>query len=396
MPDHERRTPWLELDVSIAVDQYRSLQQALPQGQIHYAVKANPHPILLSTLRGLGSSFDVASPAEVDAAISAGADPAELVYSNTIKRRDDITRAHAAGVRLFATDSLEETRKIAAAAPGAGVLARLVTSGEGSDWPLSRKFGCSTGEAEQILRLAADLGLDPAGISFHVGSQQRDPHAWRAPILAAARLFSVLGRAGLQPHTLDIGGGFPALHEGHHPSFAAYGEAITSAMDEAFDGMPRPRLFLEPGRGIVGDAGVLVTSVIAVVWRGDSRWVYLDAGVFSGLVETLDEAIRYRLSTSADGPTRAASKPGRVDPELTPAVLAGPTCDSADILYERTPVLLPADLREGDRVYVHSAGAYTTAYSTVGFNGFEPLPTRLVSGVTLVSGVCGVSASGAS
>ncbi len=353
-------------------------------------MKANPHPILLSTLRGLGSSFDVASPAEVDAAISAGADPAELVYSNTIKRRDDIATAHAAGVRLFATDSLEETRKIAAAAPGAGVLARLVTSGEGSDWPLSRKFGCSTGEAEQILRLAADLGLDPAGISFHVGSQQRDPHAWRAPILASARLFSLLGRAGLQPHTLDIGGGFPALHEGHHPSFAAYGEAITRAMDEAFDGMPRPRLFLEPGRGIVGDAGVLVTSVIAVVWRGDSRWVYLDAGVFTGLVETLDEAIRYRLSTSADAPTAAAAEPGRAAPELTPAVLAGPTCDSADILYERTPVLLPADLREGDRVYVHSAGAYTAAYSTVGFNGFEPLPTRLVSGV------CGVRTSAVS
>ncbi len=358
-------TPRLELDVTVAVEQLRALQHALPEVALHFAVKANPHPQLLQALYAAGARFDVASPAEVRVALAAGARPAELVYSNPVKRRDDIATAYALGVRLFAVDSPEETRKLAEAAPGAGVIVRLVTSGEGSDWPLSRKYGCSTGEAIAVLAEATQLGLAPAGVSFHVGSQQRNPQAWRAPILAAARVFEQLRELGHELWLLDLGGGFPALHEGHHPSFLAYGAAIEAALVEGF-GSDRPRVIAEPGRGIVGDAGEVVASVVTVLTRGEVRWVYLDAGVFTGLVETLDEGIRYRLATSADG--------GPVGP----AVLAGPTCDSADVLYERTPVLLPLALAEGDEVRLLSAGAYTSCYSTVGFNGFDPLPTHLV------------------
>jgi ornithine decarboxylase len=364
-PSPGRGTPWLALDVSIAVDRFHELQAALPGTQIHYAVKANPHPVLLERLRGAGSRFDVASPAEVHAALAAGAAPDQLVYSNPVKRRADVRTAYELGVRLFAVDSPGETRKVAEAAPGASVLVRLVTSGQGSDWPLSRKYGCSTREAVLVLVEAAALGLDPAGVSFHVGSQQRDPGAWRAPILAAAGVFAEARRVGLAPWLLDLGGGFPALHEGHHPSFASYGSVIQEALQEAF-GVNRPVTIVEPGRGIVGDAGTVVASVVSVLWRGGTRWVFIDAGVFTGLVETLDEGIRYRLRTSADGGS------------LRPAVLAGPTCDSADVLYERTPVQLPAALAEGDLVCLLSAGAYTSCYSTVGFNGFEPLPTRLL------------------
>lgn len=360
-------TPYLDLDLGIALDQFVALAAALPGTAIHYAVKANPHPDLLRALYAAGSRFDVASPAEVAGALQAGAHPEDLVYSNPVKRRADVHTAYAMGVRLFVVDSPEETAKVAEAAPGAAVLVRLVTSGEGSDWPLSRKYGCSTPECIQVLLEADRLGLDAAGVAFHVGSQQRDPQAWRSPILAAGRIFQAVRHAGLTPRLLDIGGGFPALHEGHHPSFATYGEAIQTALTEAF-GADRPVTLAEPGRGIVGDAGTLVASVVTVLQRGPVRWVYLDAGVYTGLVETLDEAIRYRLVTSADGgPTG-------------PAVLAGPTCDSADVLYERTPVQVPLALAEGDTVHLLSAGAYTTCYSTVGFNGFAPLPTRLASG----------------
>lgn len=358
-------TPRLELDLSIAVDQLAALQSALPRTAMHYAVKANPHPDLLRALYSAGARFDVASPAEVREALRAGARATELVYSNPVKRRADVAAAYELGVRLFAVDSVPETEKVAEVAPGAGVLARLVTSGKGSDWPLSRKYGCATGEAIRLLRLAQRLGLDAAGVSFHVGSQQRDPGAWRAPIRAAAEVFGAVRAEGLRPWLLDLGGGFPALHEGHHPSFAAYGEVIEQALEQSF-GAQRPQTIAEPGRGIVGDAGVVVASVVAVVWRADVRWVFLDAGVFTGLVETLDEGIRYRMATAADGgPTG-------------PVVLAGPTCDSADVLYERTPVQLPLDLDEGDSVRLLSAGAYTSCYSTVGFNGFDPLPTVLV------------------
>jgi ornithine decarboxylase len=364
--DGQLATPRLELHVPTAIARYRQLAAALPGTVVHYAVKANPHPVLLRALADAGSSFDVASPAEVQACIDAGARAADLVYSNPVKLRADVATSYALGVRLFVVDSPEETRKVADAAPGAAILCRIVTSGGGSDWPLSRKYGCSTAEAVEVLRLAARLGLDPAGVSFHVGSQQRDPAAWDAPVEAASRIFAALRAHGHRPWLLDLGGGFPAALEGGAPDLDAYGTAIRRALRKRFGVRHRPRTIVEPGRSIVADAGRVVTSVVAVVHRGETRWVYLDAGVFTGLVETLDEAIRYRLETTAPGP-------------VGPCVLAGPTCDSADVLYEKEPVLLPLSLAEGDQVVLASSGAYTTCYSTVGFNGFPPLPTHLVT-----------------
>lgn len=361
-------SPYLELSVPTAVARYRALAAALPGTAVHYAVKANPHPELLRALHLAGSRFDVASPAEVRAALAVGAAPDDLVYSNPVKRRDDVAEAAALGVRLFVVDSPGETVKVAEAAPGAAVLCRLVTSGDGSDWPLSRKYGCATAEAVRVLGGAAALGLEPAGVSFHVGSQQRDPEAWGAPIAAAARVFAALRAEGLHPRLLDLGGGFPARlavdRDGPCPPLAAYVEAIERHLRRAF-GDDRPGTLIEPGRGVVAEAGVLHSRVLAVIDRGGTRWVFLDAGVFTGLVETIEEAIRYPLSTSRDGGA------------TLPCVLAGPTCDSADVLYEQARVPLPVDLAEGDWVRLESAGAYTSCYSTVGFNGFPPLPTVL-------------------
>ena len=362
-PRPRPRTPYLRLDVAVAVTRYRSLS-ALLGADVHYAVKANPHPDLLAALAGEGSCFDVASPQEIASALAAGAVPEQLLYSNPVKSRSDIASAYAAGVTLFVVDSLPEVRKVAAVAPGSAVLCRLLTSGDGSDWPLSRKFGCSATECVEILRAAAGLGLRPAGISFHVGSQQLRPDAWAPPIAAAGRIFAELRADGLRPWLLDLGGGFPADLEEGHPPLEEYGAAIESALATTF-GSRRPRVVIEPGRGVVADAGTLVATVVAVLDRGGARWVFLDAGVFSGLVETLEEAIRYRISTPVPGP-------------VGPVVLAGPTCDSADVLYEKHPVQMALALAEGDLVELHACGAYTTCYSTVGFNGFEPLRTELV------------------
>jgi ornithine decarboxylase len=355
-------TPYLDLDLACAVRRYRELERALPGAQVHYAVKANPHPRLLSRLAAHGCRFDVASPQEVQACLTAGARPHDLVYSNPVKSRRDLAEAAMLGVDLFVVDSEAEIDKVADTAPGASVLCRLLTSGAGSDWPLSRKYGCTEHEAASLLVRAARQGLGAAGLSFHVGSQQRDPWAWQDPIEASARVFDAVRSLGLRPWILDLGGGFPATLEGDVPGPAAYGAAITEAVARSFRASP-PTTLIEPGRGIVADAGVLVTSVISVVYRGDVRWVFLDAGVFTGLVETLDEAVRYRLETD---------RPGE---PVGPCVLAGPTCDSADVLYERTPVQLPLTLAEGDQVRILAAGAYTSCYSTVGFNGFAPLAT---------------------
>ncbi|MBP6995956.1 MAG: type III PLP-dependent enzyme [Phycicoccus sp.] len=356
-----RQTPHLLLDPQAAVARYRELQAALPGTALHYAVKANPHPDLLAALAGIGSCFDVASPAEARAAIHAGAHPDRLLHSNPVAGRAALAESAALGVRRFVVDAPSEVTKLAEVAPGAAVLARLATTGAGSDWPLSRKFGCSPDDAITLLTNAARTGLVPYGLSFHVGSQQRDPAAWDEPIAAAARVTQSLRRRGIELAAVDLGGGFPAAHEGETPALSAYGHHIDAALTRHF-GARRPVTLAEPGRGLVGDAGVLVAGVIAVLDRGGIRWVYLDAGIFTGLVETLDEAIRYRLTTTADGgPTG-------------PCVLAGPTCDSADVLYERRPVHLPLALAEGDQVRFGSAGAYTSCYSTVGFNGFAPLP----------------------
>ncbi len=236
---------------------------------------------------------------------------------------------------------------------------------------MSRKFGCLPHECVDLLTAAARAGLRAAGIAFHVGSQQHDPNAWRQPIEQSADIFATLAQRGLRPWLLDLGGGFPAQLSVHCPPLESYARHIRQALETAFVGRT-PQLALEPGRGIVADAGVLTSTVLGVAWRGGRRWVYLDAGVFTGLVETLDEAIRYRLSTSRD---RAGGRRG-------PAVLAGPTCDSADVMYERTPVDLPLDVSEGDLVRFHSAGAYTSCYTT-SFNGFDPLPTLIRSSVCM-------------
>lgn len=358
-------TPYLRLDVETAIAKFRRLAAALPGTDIHYAVKANPEPALLAALHAAGSKFDVASPAEVDATLSVGASPSDLVHSNPVTRRSDLVLAAAQGVRLFVVDSLEETAKVASAAPGAAVLCRLVTSGEGSDWPLSCKFGCSTDQAVAVLHYASSVGLEAAGVSFHVGSQQRDPGAWAAPIAASARVFELLGATGCRPRLLDLGGGFPANLDADCLAPEIYGRTIEGLLDKHF-GTRRPTTMVEPGRSIAAEAGVLSTEVLGVVHRNGARWVFLDVGVFTGLIETIGEAIRYPIETDRDGgPTG-------------PCVIAGPTCDSTDVLYQRTKVDLPLELAEGDVVRLRGTGAYTSCYSSVGFNGFPPLPTHVV------------------
>jgi ornithine decarboxylase len=358
-------TPYLALNVEQAVGHFRAVAAQFGSQAVHYAVKANPHPALVAALVRAGSRFDVASAGEVGLCLDAGAAPADLIFSNPVKRRADIVFAYARGVRCFVADATSELHKLAAAAPGASVLVRLATSGAGSDLPQSVKFGSPEADLLGLLQLANALGLEAAGVAFHVGSQQRDPLRWELPIAQAARVFAATRKAGLRPYLLDIGGGLPARHEGDCPDLPAYARIIAAALDRHF-GDERPELIVEPGRGIVGDAGTLVAEVIGITWRNGRRWVTVDVGFFSGLVEAMGEEIRYRLSTDRDG-----------DPS-GPAVLAGPTCDSVDLLYEKTPVMLPLTLSEGDRVLFHSAGAYTSTCSTVGFNGFPALPTVLV------------------
>jgi len=329
-------TPFLVIDLDVVAERYRMLCEALPRAAVYYAVKANPDPAVVRLLVDLRCDFDVASPAEVELCLDHGARADQLSYGNTVKKEADILRAAGRGVTTFALDCAQELHKLIRSAPGSVAMVRLAVDGAGADWPLSRKFGCGPQDALTLLRSAA-AARHPVGIGFQVGSQQHDPDAWDAPLAQVAVLAEALAADGVRLTAVNLGGGLPSLHAD-----------------------PTPGL----DRFLVGDAGLLRAEVVLTSRRDSDpgrRWVYLDVGMFSGLVETAEEAIRYRIRVPRrHGPTE-------------PAVLAGPTCDSLDVLYERRPYPLPVDLRAGDRVDLLSTGAYTTSYSSVGFNGFEPL-----------------------
>ena len=365
----ERRpaTPCLVMDLDVVADNFRRLRTAVPRAGIYYAVKANPAPEVLKLLAKLGSSFDTASVNEIDMALATGAGAERISYGNTIKKKADIAAAYQRGVRLYAFDSEAELGKLAEAAPGSKVFCRILTSGANADWPLSRKFGCDVEMARTLLLAAARRGVVPHGVSFHVGSQQRDPAQWDAAVAQAAWLFRECEENGVQLNMLNIGGGFPTRYRRTVPGMQAYGAAIEESLRKHF-GNRIPDVIVEPGRQMVGSAGVLQTEVVLISKKAESdkkRWVYLDVGKFGGLAETMDEAIQYPIVSSRKGAP-------------APVVLAGPTCDSADILYEKADYRLPEDLEIGDRLEIRAAGAYTTTYAAVAFNGFEPLKTYCV------------------
>jgi ornithine decarboxylase len=361
-------TPYIRIDLAIVRQRYAELRRLLPAASIYYAVKANPAAAVIAALAALGANFDIASEGEMRRCREAGVGSGRLSFGNTIKRQLDIADSAATGVDLFAFDSETELNKLARCAPGSRVFCRLLIENRGAEWPLSRKFGCEAHMAADLLISARERGLKPVGVSFHVGSQQTDPGAWPHAICHAAWVFRACAHRGLQLELLNLGGGLPAHYRAAVPPLATYVDAIETGLAREF-GSSRPRLLIEPGRYLVGDAGILTAQVLLIARKSlheHERWVYLDAGRFNGLPETEAERIHYRIRTPRDGGA------------CGPVILAGPTCDSSDILYRRHPYELPLDLRVGDEIDFLSAGAYTASYAAVEFNGFAPIRTYCV------------------
>jgi len=359
-----KETPFLVVDTATVGEQYDELVGAFPYANIYYAVKANPAPEILSLLRDRGSCFDIASIYELDRVLDLGVGADRVSYGNTIKKSRDIRYFYDRGVRMYATDSEADLRNIAKAAPGSKVYVRILTEGSlTADWPLSRKFGCQTDMAMDLLILARELGLDPYGISFHVGSQQRDIGAWDGAIAKVKVIFErLLEEDGIKLRMINLGGGFPANYLLRTNDLATYAAEITRYLKEDF-GDELPEIILEPGRSLIANAGMLVSEVVLISRKsrtGLNRWVYVDVGKFSGLIETMSESIKFPVYSDKVG-------------ELEDVVLAGPTCDSADVMYEDYKYALPLNLAIGDRLYWFSTGAYTTSYSAIEFNGFPPL-----------------------
>ena len=345
--------PFLIVDTAIVRGKARRFHAAMPRVRPHYAVKANPDRRVLKVLAQEGVGFEIASTAELDLLLSLGVSAAEVFFSNPVKSREAIAYAAGKGVEWFVIDSLDELRKVHEVKPDAKQYLRIAAPNIGSDWPLSGKFGAGASETREIISTAAKLGADLAGVTFHVGSQCRNPENWRVAIEKARSLFDLMLKTGLKPRLLNIGGGYPVRHVKPIPSIEIIGEVVNEAL-KAFPA--EVRVVAEPGRYLVSDAAYFVCRVIGTTTRGGKRWMHWDAGLFGGLTEA-EEGLKLHFRTDRSGPD-------------VPWHVAGPTCDSVDVILRDE--LLPSDLQEGDFIYIRNAGAYTTAYASE-FNGF-PLP----------------------
>ena len=348
-----RQTPFLAIEKRGIQHKFEQFHQAMPHARFFYAVKTNSHKKIVKLMQSWGSGFEVSSEQELELLFSCGVSPDRIITSNPLKSISFIKFAYASGVKHFAFDSHEEIVKLAKHAPGSHVYVRLTVSNEGSQWPLSRKFGVETEQAAELLVHAAEKSLIPYGITFHVGSQCTEEASWVSAIEKSRTVWDVVQNKGIRLEMLNIGGGFPIEYTDSTPSIDRISSVIEKTLKKEL--LDNVEIFVEPGRALVGESGIMVSTVIAKARRNRENWLSIDVGVFNGFMESIG-GIQYSIITEKEGP-------------LQNWVLAGPSCDSMGVISNE--VKLP-DLEIGDIVYILSSGAYTTAYASR-FNGF-PIP----------------------
>ncbi len=350
----KHKTPFLLCDLDIIRENYRRIKRFIPSADIFYAVKANDNERIIKTLIGEGSSFEIASEGELLQLKKFKVPPEKIACFNPIKPVSFIKSLHKYGVKLIAFDSLQEMVKIAENAPDSELVLRLQVDNQGSDWPLTKKFGVQATEAIDLLKYGKQKNLSIVGLTFHVGSQCLNKENWANALYICEELFREAQKIGFNLSVLSLGGGIPIKHIKSIPSIKEIGEIINPILENHFFSLNKNlRITVEPGRGLVGDAAIMVASVIGIAKRGNENWVYLDVGVFNGLMETI-ENFMYELKT-----------PGKGKKQLT--TIAGPSCDSVDVMFK--DILFP-EVSIGDKIYIMNTGAYTTVYASK-FNAFE-------------------------
>jgi ornithine decarboxylase len=346
-------SPLLVVDCEQVRRQYHSLKAALPGVDLHYALKPLPHAAVVACLRDEGAYFDLATTGEVELVKAQGIAPERCIHTHPIKRDSDIRDALRYGVTTFVADNLDEIKKFARYRKRAELLLRVSFRSPNAVVDLSRKFGCETGAVLGLIEAARRLGIRVRGLSFHVGSQATAPTKYVEAINACTNLIGEALLAGLPSlDILDIGGGFPV----------SYGEQVMpidefcKPIREALAKVPaHVRLIAEPGRFIAAPAAIAVSSVMGKAKRDGRWWYYLDDGLYGSYSGQLFDHAKYPVATV------------RQDGELFPSVLAGPTCDSIDVIDDN--IMLP-ELQMGDLVVGRMMGAYTWASAT-DFNFFK-------------------------
>jgi ornithine decarboxylase len=345
-------SPLVILDCERVRLQYRKLRKALPGVDLHYALKPMPHPAVVNTIIAEGGYLDLATTGEVQLVERLGVSPERCIHTHPIKREQDIVNAIKFGVRTFVADNPDEVRKFARHKENAELLLRVSFRSPGAVVDLSRKFGCDPEDLLDLARLAADLGIGVRGLSFHVGSQARDSAKHVEALLACAKLQAAARKEKLGAFdTLDIGGGFPIDYAQPVENISRFCAPVRAALGK----LPkRVRVIAEPGRYIVGPSAIGVASVMGRAKREGHWWYYLDDGLYGSYSGQLFDHARYPV------------EPLRDSEERLPSVLAGPTCDSIDVIAEN--LMLP-ELKAGDLIVGRAMGAYTWA-SASEFNFF--------------------------
>lgn len=362
-------TPFLVGDLEMLADRFQRFATALPRVRPHYAVKCNSAPEVLLTAAAQDAGFEIASLGELQLLQELGIDPAGVLYSNTVKPAAHVAGAAEAGLWRFAVDSEGELEKIARMAPGSAVYVRIRVDDSSSVFPLSRKFGAEAHCARALLQQAERLGLQPYGVTFHVGSQSVATSAWVQALASVGRLMRQLAADGIRLEMLDLGGGFPARYGNPVPSIDEIGRVIEGALDDLLPYVP-PLVVAEPGRHMVAETAVMVAGVLGREERAGEEWLYVDVGAYNGLMETQQAVGRWQFPLWSSRPDHAVAA-------HIPYTVTGPTCDSADTMFYGAA--LPATMGEGDRLFIASAGAYTLSYASH-FNGFPPPSTYFIGG----------------
>lgn len=354
----ELEPPFLLMDRARVKSKVRSIGKKIRNAKVYYAVKANPDIEILKLMNKQGAGFEIASEGELAILASIGVEPERIITSHPIKSFRFLRMAAEYGLNYFAFDSKDEVKKIRDYIPGSNVYVRLTVPNEGSEWPLSKKFGVELDEAEELLLYAKKKGLNPVGLTFHVGSQCTNVYNWNAALDKAKILWDRMEKEGIRLSVLDIGGGYPIRYTKHVVDIQSIDRNVNSLICEKFP--KKTRVFIEPGRGVVGDAGIFVSRVVGKAKRGDENWLYLEVGIFNGLMESIG-GIKY--SYIVEGAKHSKKW-----------TLAGPSCDSLDVI-DRDLILPEPEI--GNLVLILSCGAYTISYASE-FNGFSIPKTILI------------------
>ena len=354
-------TPFLLVDSDKVREKTSMIGSHIKNSKVFYAVKANPGGEILNFLNKLKMGFEISSEGELEILSSLGVEPERIISSNPVKSLKFLKMAATYGIKYFAFDSAEEVNKLSQFVPHCNVYIRLSVPNEGSEWPLSKKFGVELDEAAILLTYAKDMGLNPVGITFHVGSQCTEIYSWNIALDKAKVLWDMAERNRITLNLLNIGGGYPIKYTKNVVSIETIEKNVNSLIYERF---PKDvEIHIEPGRAVVGDAGILVTSVIGKARRTDEDWIYIDVGVFNGLMESVG-GIKYSYVVENH-------KHQRLNKRWT---IAGPSCDSFDVIDNN--VTLP-EPNIGNLILILSSGAYTVSYASE-FNGFSIPKTILI------------------